>query len=746
MDKANRTNDCLSYSIAPNELTTPLLPAMWGNGQLELFANLDRPCVSEVVCFGFGKEALWYGPGVDPRARVRGGEQHLLPAVYDADTGRKYLLYARESSGARSSIVNFKPDRQIWRYEFDDLTIDISLLLPRVRPGYLFKLELIPGDNNTSRRWFVYHELRAFQGNLMQATEADYELASGTVWWKSHKSGHPEAIGSSCDAETINLGQDGPWATNIMAQVVVERDGQGEPVIAYFARAFGDTLQCARDGLAEMLATPEKLETETEAWWKQYLDEVPCLDAPDETFCETFLWSWANFRMNRIDVPIGKCPAGICPSNNVSLKLGPVASADNQLQEALQLWHDPLPARDMMLYWLRETRKSGLISPGLRHGVDSILGNYVSDTAWFCGLLHKYLLATGDLALLDEDVGGKSVLQRLEEAVEAQLPFCDKQTGLIPHAAEHSRFEGETPTGKPSGLGALSEAQTRFRGGAGAFYSDTSATVYGGLLALAEIEGLAQNSEHSDRYRQLAEAMHAAIQKHLWNEDLGFFCDLRPDGSCSDYVGKDGFITGLFANPVHRPGGVATKAQAEKLAEWCNHPDFVSEFGVLSLARSSPYFDPMNWKGRNSGFNFYPTNQIPAGLYAHGCYEEGHRQLFKQFRRHGENGGLGPRYRGESNDGDTGEILPWRFNNYPSNLHALTSVVEGVFGIRLINDALTVHVNSPWPWAKLSNLRIRQSLLDLELTEDGKLIATINGEEAARSDDGKLVLPWELFA
>ena len=210
MDKANRTNDDLSYSIVPDELTTPLLPAMWGNGQLELFANLDR---------------------LDPRARGRGGEQHLLPAVYDADTGRKYLLYARESSGARSSIVTFKPDRQIWRYEFDDLTIDISLLLPRVRPGYLLKLELIPGDNNTSRRWFVYHELRAFQGNLMQATEADYELASGTVWWKSHKSGHPEAIGSSCDAESINLGQDGPWATNIMAQVVVERDGQGEPDI-----------------------------------------------------------------------------------------------------------------------------------------------------------------------------------------------------------------------------------------------------------------------------------------------------------------------------------------------------------------------------------------------------------------------------------------------------------------------------------------------------------------------------------
>ncbi|HCN06431.1 MAG TPA: hypothetical protein DIT01_00745 [Lentisphaeria bacterium] len=58
---------------------------------------------------------------------------------------------------------------------------------------------------------------------------------------------------------------------------------------------------------------------------------------------------------------------------------------------------------------------------------------------------------------------------------------------------------------------------------------------------------------------------------------------------------------------------------------------------------------------------------------------------------------------------------------------------------------MTVYVNSPWPWVKLSNLRIRKSLLDLELTADGTLIAIVNGTETARSDDGKFVLPWELF-
>ena len=125
-------NAWLSYSIEPRQLQTALRPSMWGNGQIELFAELDRPLVSEVVSFGFGDEGLRYGS--------RRGEQHLVPAVYDDDSGKKYFLHSLPS-GADSATVTFRPDRQIWRYEFDDLTVDISLILPRLHPGYLFKLD-----------------------------------------------------------------------------------------------------------------------------------------------------------------------------------------------------------------------------------------------------------------------------------------------------------------------------------------------------------------------------------------------------------------------------------------------------------------------------------------------------------------------------------------------------------------------------------------------------------------------------
>ena len=58
----------------------------------------------------------------------------------------------------------------------------------------------------------------------------------------------------------------------------------------------GPRSQAAREGLRKLLSSPERLEAETEQWWNAYLNEVPHLETPDETFSKTFLWSWPNFR------------------------------------------------------------------------------------------------------------------------------------------------------------------------------------------------------------------------------------------------------------------------------------------------------------------------------------------------------------------------------------------------------------------------------------------------------------------
>ena len=226
MSKIRDYNDWLAYSIEPRQLRTALRPAMWGNGQLELLAELDRPCVSEVVCFDFQEEGLWYSPA----SGGVGGEEHQVPAIYAADTGKKYLLHSAPSSAAGNVTVTFHPDRQIWTYDFDDLVVDLSLILPRLHPGYLFKLQIVPKEGNRSQKWLIYHELRGFHGSLLRATEADYDLNGGTVWCKSPERDHGEAIGATVNAEGVNLGWDGQFACDMMATLA---GGKGERSPAY---------------------------------------------------------------------------------------------------------------------------------------------------------------------------------------------------------------------------------------------------------------------------------------------------------------------------------------------------------------------------------------------------------------------------------------------------------------------------------------------------------------------------------
>ena len=141
------------------------------------------------------------------------------------------------------------------------------------------------------------------------------------------------------------------------------------------------------------------------AWRETYLNEVPRLNVPDETFCQTFLWSWPHFRYNRIDVPNGAGPAGLTKSNNLDLKPGPQLLGDRLLDLPVEMLHDPQASRDTLLHWLKATRKKGLLAPGVRGDGLPGIGNYVHHASWMCGWLQKDLLTTNDLALLNEEIG-----------------------------------------------------------------------------------------------------------------------------------------------------------------------------------------------------------------------------------------------------------------------------------------------------------------------------------------------------
>lgn len=531
----------LSYSIKPRELTTALRPAMWGNGRLELMAEVNQPSISETMCFGFGEVAL-----LASRSNPRSAEEHHVPAVYDADTGKKYLLHITPGSGAIEFAVTFRPDRQVWRFVFDDAIIELTLILPRLQPGYLIRIQVTPQPGNPTRRWFVWQEMRGYHGDMLWATEADFDLKNSRVWFKAPSEAHYEAIGASVDADEIRLGPNAHYASDIMAKTEIRAtNGEGSASM-YIGRAFGQSAEEARDNLAPLLASPETLEQETETWWNQYLQEVPFLETPDEEFSKHFLWSWPNFRMNRIDVARAEVPAGIFASNNVRLKphtsIG--VTADNAEAESIQLLHDPECARKLLTWGLKATRKKGFLSSAL-YGGEELPGTSAFSLPYFGGLLFKYILTTGDQDILDEDIGGVTVLERLEDALRVLLPYRDEATGLYRNVEEKERFRG----GK-GGLGPNMEAIVRYRRASDVFYNDTSGLMYGAFRVMAEIFELAGQDKKSAECVQWAEDVYEAIQTHLWNEEAGFFGDKHVDGTFTDYMGIGGFLTGLQTNQV----------------------------------------------------------------------------------------------------------------------------------------------------------------------------------------------------
>ena len=719
MSCAFRPGEWLVYTIRPDEIRTPLRPAMWGNGQVELLAELTRPCVSEAICFGFGPTALVYRD-----------QEHLVPAVYDAASGRKYLLSSVAGAGA---TVTFQPDRQVWHYAFEDLGVTVSLVLPRVVPGYLVEVRVRPGPENRSRTWHVYHEVRGFHGNTLRATGAYGDPARARVVFEN-PAGHGEALGASTDADEIRLGKDGPLATDIMVRLPLRRTEGRETAAVFLARGFGVDKKQAGSAVDELVSHPERRILETADWWNDYLGRVPRLETPDEEFDRQFLWSWADFRMNRIEFPIGKSPyPGLCAANNLRLDpYGAITSTDHSEIQSVELLHDPRTTRNFMMTVLTTTRKEGLLSGGFC-GLVEYERSYACALGWFLGLMHKYLSSTADLAILETDIGGTTVLGRLEHATQEVLRHRDAGTGLYAVDDEES-----------TGLGSNMEAVSRYRGGKGTFFSDVSAMVQGSFAAMAEVQDLAGNDAAARRYRNLAEELQGCIRDRLWDEAIGYFCDLHADGSLSNQLTIGGLMTGLNANHTFRPGGLATPEQARRLAARCRHPDFAGEYGVLSLARSHPYYDPSDYKGFSGGFDMHYCNQVAGGLYAAGCYEEAHRQLFKTFRRIAHNHGLGPRYRGESYS-ETGEILPWRSVNYPCLLSVLNIVIDGAFGLRWTRDALTADPHPPWPWANLRNLNVRGRRLDIEYREGAALLATADGKKHAGSAPGSIRIPWAFF-
>ena len=207
---------------------------------------------------------------------------------------------------------------------------------------------------------------------------------------------------------------------------------------------------------------------------------MPRLETQDEPFSKNFLWSWANFRMSRIDVSRGRVPAGLFYSNNTHISVDCWAGGrrrpgrsggDTGIARSK-------PAHDHLLFMLRETRKQGILSPGFWAG-KGLPGGRIHVLGHLCALVHKYVSTTGDFDLLAEDIGdGLTVLERLEDALEAQLPYRDETPAC---SGPDDDVTASMGTG---GMGTAGETINRYRGHSDVFCNHHNAAMFGTFMCL----------------------------------------------------------------------------------------------------------------------------------------------------------------------------------------------------------------------------------------------------------------------
>ena len=91
----------------------------------------------------------------------------------------------------------------------------------------------------------------------------------------------------------------------------------------------------------------------------------------------------------------------------------------------------------------------------------------------------------------------------------------------------------------------------------------TAASVYGGLMAAAELSALLGKDEHEKHYRDAAIEVQAAIMKHLWDEDRGVFLKMVSDGGARDTTIDMSSAYGVLAFGVLAPNDPKLKRAFE---------------------------------------------------------------------------------------------------------------------------------------------------------------------------------------
>jgi hypothetical protein len=191
---------------------------------------------------------------------------------------------------------------------------------------------------------------------------------------------------------------------------------------------------------------------------------------------------------------------------------------------------------------------------------------YMINQEKIIGLIYFYVQITGDTGFLHDTVSGKSVLEHaIANAMYGDDP--EKPVALIDYGSSNSHLE--LRRGMPYNH----------------IMPDLNGRRYQNYILAAELADLMGDNKTGSQLRRRAEELKIVLKRQLWNEKIRWF-DFQDEQGKKDtrYTVQ---MFKLFGSKV-----LDAEQEAGLLGHLLNEKEFLSAYGLHSLAKIDPAYDP----------------------------------------------------------------------------------------------------------------------------------------------------------
>lgn len=414
-----------------------------------------------------------------------------------------------------------------------------------------------PLSKTATTRKIVDNAMQLLQGDMAIVLRAD-----GGVQWKD---AHPCGAGS----------------------IVVPAAGSKKLCIVF---AIGPADQ-AKAACEKIATAPETAMREAQAAYagsvQRIYEKLPRLESNNPAFEQFYNRSLVHFIMNRWDVP----EFALNPYYSTgSVKGGCVCEYLWNFAETWEIFplYDATADRSHIKQFLA-------LDMTTHYAFDPITGKafgpwYMVNQEKLIGLIYYYILNTGDVGFLNDVVGGKTVLEHVLQAAR----YGDdpsKPIALIDYGPSNAHLElrGSIPYDH--------------------IMPDLNGRRYQNFVLAAEMAVWA--GKPAPELIQRANELKVLLKKSLWNKQTRWF----------DFVGDKGKRDTRYTLQMFKMlGSKVLDAEEEKglLEHLLSEKEFLAEFGLHSMAKQDPAYDPNDVDNGGPGACSSWPPQIAERLYKGG--------------------------------------------------------------------------------------------------------------------------------